>query len=56
MPDSRLFYRPLKQALRVLMPITFLAATLLIAGCSNLGVKPWERDLLANPDMHFSWT
>jgi len=23
----------------------------LAAGCSNLGVKPWERDLLAKPAM-----
>jgi hypothetical protein len=29
------------------------AATLLVAlgGCSQLGVKPWERDLLAQPAM-----
>jgi hypothetical protein len=28
----------------------YLTATVL-AGCSNLGVEPWERDLLARPDM-----
>ncbi|WP_028669910.1 DUF4266 domain-containing protein [Saccharospirillum impatiens] len=22
-----------------------------LTGCSSLGVKPWERDLLAQPDM-----
>lgn len=28
-----------------------IAALLLTAGCSSLGVKPWERDLLARDDM-----
>ena len=29
-----------------------LAATALSLGaCSSLGVKPWERDLMARPDM-----
>ena len=27
------------------------AATLLITGCANLGVQPWERDVLARPEM-----
>ncbi|GLX77947.1 hypothetical protein tinsulaeT_12870 [Thalassotalea insulae] len=30
--------------------ITFLSATLL-AGCSSLGVEPWERDILAKKEM-----
>ena len=37
-----------------LLKITKLAAlTIIIAlsGCANLGVKPWERDLLATPEM-----
>jgi len=54
MPDSRLFYRLPRQARRALMLTTFLAATLVTAGCSNLGVKPWERDLLADPDMQLT--
>ena len=28
--------------------VLFLA---LAGGCSNLGVQPWERDLLAKPEM-----
>jgi len=28
-----------------------LPTTLLIGGCANLGVQPWERDLLAKPEM-----
>jgi len=28
-----------------------ILCTLLASGCSNLGVKPWERDLLAKPEM-----
>lgn len=31
--------------------LTYLALTVLLAGCGNLGVKPWERDLLAQPEM-----
>ena len=25
-----------------------------LSGCSNLGVQPWERDLLAKPSMQLS--
>lgn len=28
-----------------------LSSLLLSAGCSSLGVKPWQRQLLAQPDM-----
>ncbi len=28
-----------------------LLILLFLAGCSNWGVKPWERDLLAQPKM-----
>ncbi|MFZ5756285.1 MAG: DUF4266 domain-containing protein [Pseudomonadota bacterium] len=28
-----------------------LAATLAVAGCSSMGVEPWERDVLARPEM-----
>ena len=32
-----------------------LAAALLpLAACSNLGVQPWERDLLAKPSMQLN--
>ncbi|MBW9266800.1 MAG: DUF4266 domain-containing protein [Candidatus Thiodiazotropha sp. (ex. Lucinisca nassula)] len=30
----------------LLIPVIFL-----IGGCANLGVEPWERDLLAKPEM-----
>ena len=28
-------------------------AVLLVTGCSTIGVKPWERDLMARSDMRF---
>lgn len=28
-----------------------LAATVMLSGCGSLGVKPWERDVLAQPEM-----
>jgi uncharacterized lipoprotein NlpE involved in copper resistance len=31
--------------------ITLLILVLVLAGCSNLGVKPWQRGVLARPDM-----
>ena len=27
------------------------AASLVLSGCSSLGVQPWERDVLARPEM-----
>jgi hypothetical protein len=27
------------------------AALLIVSGCSSLGVQPWERDVLARPEM-----
>lgn len=32
-----------------LLPILFIS---LLYGCTDLGVKPWERDLLAQDDMN----
>lgn len=34
--------------MKFLISLTLIA---LLAGCSNLGVKPWERDLLAQSEM-----
>jgi hypothetical protein len=31
--------------------LVYLAVLLVIGGCSGLGVKPWDRDLLADPMM-----
>ena len=36
----------LHKLLYMALPITFI-----ISGCANLGVQPWERDLLAKPEM-----
>ena len=34
------------------MKTLLAAATLLVvSGCSSLGVQPWERDVLARPEM-----
>jgi Domain of unknown function (DUF4266) len=41
----------LRRATRVVVPVT---AALALAACSNLGVPPWERDLLAKPGMQLS--
>ncbi len=32
-------------------PAILLALALLLAGCSTLGVKPWQREILARPEM-----
>jgi len=31
--------------------ITILLTSLTLSACSSLGVKPWERDILARPEM-----
>ena len=36
----------------ILVPISLML--LLLSGCSELGVKPWERDLLAKPEMQLN--
>lgn len=28
-----------------------LAAAALLSGCASIGVKPWQREILARPDM-----
>jgi hypothetical protein len=34
------------------MKTLLLAATvLLVSGCSSVGIQPWERDVLARPEM-----
>ncbi len=32
---------------------TVVLMVLTLSGCSNLGVKPWERNILAKPSMAF---
>jgi hypothetical protein len=31
-----------------------LSSCLMMAGCTSLGVKPWERDVLARPEMQLN--
>jgi len=31
--------------------LVFLLIAIVLSGCSSMGVEPWERDLLARPDM-----
>ena len=39
----------IQRILRRLLPA--LAAAAATTGCASLGVEPWERDILARPDM-----
>jgi hypothetical protein len=34
-----------------ILKLALPAIAMLVAGCSAPGVKPWERDLLAKPEM-----
>jgi len=36
---------------RVICITALLLGNALLTGCSSLGVDPWDRDLLARPDM-----
>ena len=36
---------------RIICLVAVLSAHFLLAGCTGLGVEPWDRDLLARPDM-----
>lgn len=35
--------------------ILVMAAAAWLAGCSTLGVEPWERETLAKPEMRFDF-
>lgn len=41
----------MKQTSRTSIFMTTIVAILLTTGCSSLGVKPWERNLLAKKEM-----
>ena len=32
-------------------PLILSALLVLLSGCSSMGVEPWDRDLLARPEM-----
>jgi hypothetical protein len=34
--------------------LCLIAAVALISGCSSLGVKPWQRDVMARPEMQLA--
>jgi Domain of unknown function (DUF4266) len=34
--------------------LCLLAGTALLAGCSSLGVRPWQRDVLARDEMQLN--
>lgn len=36
---------------RIVCSIAVLLCYLSLTGCSSLGIEPWDRDLLARPDM-----
>ena len=31
--------------------VSLIVASVLVSGCAGLGVEPWERDVLAKPEM-----
>lgn len=37
--------------MRSYLTAVLLSGAVLLTGCANLGVEPWERDLLAKPAM-----
>ncbi len=36
---------------RLLPALLLLVAGMMLGGCASVGVKPWERDILARPGM-----
>ena len=36
---------------RIAFSLTILLGGSLLTGCAGIGVEPWDRDLLARPDM-----
>jgi hypothetical protein len=40
--------------LRLIKWFLFLSGVALASGCSSLGVKPWQRDLLSREDMQLN--
>ncbi len=43
----------MKQLWRGLVAIAFLAMLTILGGCGVVGVKAWQRDILARPEMQF---
>lgn len=41
----------INQVTRMNRSLVFLLTAIVLSGCSSMGVEPWERDLLARPDM-----
>ncbi|AWY00661.1 hypothetical protein A8139_12205 [Marinomonas primoryensis] len=37
---------------KIISIISLLTLSIVLAGCSDLGVKPWERDVLAQQEMN----
>jgi hypothetical protein len=37
---------------RIISVIGLLALPIILSGCSDVGVKPWERDILAQQEMN----
>lgn len=40
--------------MRRLIPLLALLAAISVAGCSSMGVEPWERDILAKAEMQLT--
>lgn len=37
--------------MKLRLSILLFAISMMLAGCTSLGVEPWERDILAKPEM-----
>ena len=36
------------------LAVVLAVGVVVVSGCANMGVEPWERDLLARPDMELA--
>ena len=37
---------------KIISAIGLMTLTIILSGCSDVGVKPWERDILAQQEMN----
>jgi hypothetical protein len=50
-PNNSALQQEKSMQLSRLIPLVLIAGMSSVAGCSSLGVKPWQRDVLAREEM-----